>query len=295
MGGAAVQPEIAYSVTKDDLFLPCKNATFFAPGVLKSEATLCAEMARLAYCRPEANFAFNRDKITLELGRAGFVALGFFESNGGPKGEGTHCFLAQRQDRGLAIVAFRGTDKDDPSDVAADADALRIPWERGGTVHQGFASALKDVRAALEQELQNVNGRIVFTGHSLGAALATLLASVRNPSAVYTIGSPRVGDKDFVATLNGVQNYRYVDCCDIVAEVPPTILGYQHVGDAYYIDRHRSIRFAPAEAAIMEDRAAATLEYPLKYHGWKSGNLGLRQLADHSPVNYLTAIVAAQA
>ena len=293
MSELAAKPAIAYSVAKDDLFLPCKNAIFFAPGVLNSEAALCAEMCRLAYCHPDSNFSFNRDKISAELDRAGFTALGFFESQGTTQGRGTHCFVAQRKDQGLTVVSFRGTDKDDPTDVGADADALRVPWARGGTVHQGFKLALETVLPGLQQKLPSITGRILFTGHSLGAALATLLASLRNPGALYTIGSPRVGDSGFVATLNQVQNYRYVDCCDIVTQIPPPLLGYQHVGQPYYIDRFRSIRFNPPESAIDEDRAAATLEFPLQHPFWQQGNVGVRQLADHSPVNYLTAIVAA--
>jgi hypothetical protein len=31
------------------------------------------------------------------------------------------------------------------------------------------------------------------------------------------------------------------------------------------------------------------VEYLLKY-AWKSGNVGVRDLADHAPINYVTAI-----
>ena len=179
---------VVYSPKKDDLFYPCKNAQFFSAGTPASEPALCVELARLAYCRSDSNFAFNQAKINTELARIGFTVAAFFESQGTPQGRGTHCFVAARQDPRLVVVTFRGTDGDDPTDVADDVDALPVRWDGGGKVHSGFAKALADVRAGLAQALHSIPGRVVFTGHSLGAALATLLASVRTPSALYTFG-----------------------------------------------------------------------------------------------------------
>jgi hypothetical protein len=141
--------------------------------------------------------------------------------------------------------------------------------------------------------LHAIAGRVFFTGHSLGAALATLLATVKAPSALYTFGSPLVGDSDFVDALKNVRNFRYVDCCDIVTRIPPEALGYQHVGKPYYIARDRSVTFDPGEALIAQDRFQAFLEYPIKYHAWRGDNVGVRELADHAPVNYVSAVMAA--
>lgn len=283
---------VAYSPLKDDLFFPCKNAQFFASGKPTSDAALCVEMARLAYCRAD-DFSFNQARIKSELARAGFDVAGFFESQGTPRGRGTHCFLAMRQDRQLAVAAFRGTDKDDPTDLADDLDARPMSWERGGQVHRGFAGALAQVRGAVEQALQSIPCRVLLTGHSLGAAVATLMASVKAPDALYTFGSPLVGDSDFVATLNGVRNYRYVDCCDIVTRVPPEVFGYRHLGKPFYIAQDRSICSDPGDDFIRKDRMEAFLEYPVKYHAWHKDHVGVRELADHAPVNYVSAVTAA--
>jgi Lipase (class 3) len=284
---------IAYSPKKDDLFFPCKNAQFFSAGTPTFDAALCAELSRLAYCQIDNNFAFNQAKITTELARVGFTAAGFFETQRSKQNGGTHCFVALRNDQQLAAVAFRGTDKNDPSDLADDGNALKIPWERGGKVHAGFAGALAEVRADLEQALQRIPGRMLFTGHSLGAALATLLAGIRTPDALYTFGSPLVGDPDFVATLSSVKSFRYVDCCDIVTRIPPKGLGYMHLGQPYYIAQDRSITFDPGDDFIKKDRIEAFFEYPLKYESWRKENVGVRELADHTPVNYVTAVTAA--
>lgn len=284
---------IAYSPKKDDLYYPCKNAQFFSAGGPKSDAALCVELSRLAYCRSDANFAFNQARITTELTRIDFTLVKCFESKGTPQGRGTHCFLALSNDKKLAVVAFRGTDKDDPSDLADDCNAVKVPWERGGQVHDGFRGALADVRAELEPALQDITCRSLFTGHSLGAALATLLASIRTPDALYTFGSPLVGNSDFVATVNNVKNFRYVDCCDIVTRIPPKGLGYEHLGQPYYIAQDRSVTFDPGDSFIRNDRIEAFFEYPFKYHAWKKENVGVRELADHTPVNYVSAVTAA--
>jgi hypothetical protein len=285
---------IVYSPQKDDLYFPCKNAQFFSAGVPQSEAAVCVELARLAYCHSDTSFSLNQAKITNELSRIGFTLDGVFESQGRPQGRGTHCFLALREDQQLAIAAFRGTDKDDPTDLADDINALMVPWDRGGKVHGGFAGALAEVRADLEQALQAIRCRMLFTGHSLGAALATLLASVRIPAALYTFGSPLVGDSDFVATLTDVKNFRYVDCCDIVTRIPPEALGYRHLGKPYYIAQDRTVTFDPGDDFIKKDRIEAFFEYPFKYESWKKENVGVRELADHAPVNYVSAVTAAR-
>lgn len=284
---------IAYSPKKDDLYYPCKNAQFFAAGAPKSDAALCVELARLAYCRSETTFAFDQARIKAELSKIGFAAAGFFESQGVKLDGGTHCFVTVSNDQKLAAVAFRGTDKDDPTDLGDDVNALCVPWEGGGKVHCGFRDGLAKVLPALDNALKSVSGRLLFTGHSLGAALATLLAGIKTPDALYTFGSPRVGDADFVATLSSVKNFRYVDCCDIVTRVPPKEVGYLHLGKPYYIAQDRSVSFDPGDSFIRNDRIEAFFEYPLKYHAWKTENVGVRELADHAPVNYVTAVTAA--
>jgi triacylglycerol lipase len=126
---------IAYSASKEDLISPYKGAGFFPAGLPRTEGALCAEMARLAYCRGSSGFAFDQDRIVNILSRVGFAKCQFFQSVGHFHGGGTHCFLAVREDgdNPLAVLSFRGTDADDPTDMATDADTIRTPWEAGGT------------------------------------------------------------------------------------------------------------------------------------------------------------------
>ena len=101
-----------------------------------------------------------------------------------------------------AISSFESFDDDDPTDLADDLNALPEEWQGGGRAHTGFAGALLDIWPQIALELQVVAGySLLFTGHSLGAAMATLAASLQTPKSLYTFGSPRVGDAAFVATL----------------------------------------------------------------------------------------------
>jgi triacylglycerol lipase len=137
---------------------------------------------------------------------------------------------------------------------------------------------------------------ILFTGHSLGAALAALAASLFGAanagSALYTIGSPRVGNPEFAATLDALEVQRYVDCCDLVTRVPPPEMGYTHVAKPNYVDRNGLITVDPSDSFTASDRAAAEIDYLLRY-AWRIGNVGVRDLADHTPVNYVWAVTAA--
>src|SRR5262249_28042845 len=105
-----------------------------------------------------------------------------------------------------------------------------------GKVHEGFRDALDVVWPDLEARLAKISpGRQVwFSGHSLGAALATLAADrYVNTRGVCTFGSPRVGDpafaKAFDTRLAG-RSLRFVNDNDVVPHVPPPLpTPYRHV------------------------------------------------------------------
>jgi hypothetical protein len=288
---------VPYSAAQQDLYFPAKSLQVFPAQQPKSEVELCAWMAWLAYRDQYPDFAFDREGIKQKLDAWGFQPAGFFESRGYERNGGTHCFAAWQDDAGmenrLSVVAFRGTDKDDPTDLLDDAEAPLVDWSGSGKVFAGFSRALQEIATELLPAVRKLDGRLLFTGHSLGAALATLLAGLIVPSALYTIGSPRVGDHDFVASLGSVKRARYVDCCDAVTQLPPALLGYAHLGDALYIDRNRELIENPPDDYVSADRLRARADYLMQY-AWKIGNVGVRDLADHAPINYITAIAAAQ-
>jgi hypothetical protein len=289
---------VPYSASQQDLYYPAKTLNSFPAHRPKSDAELCAWMALLAYRGLEpASFAFDQGTIKGKLGPLGFQSVQFFESQGHAKQGGTHCFLAIHDDavknNKLAVVSFRGTDKDDPTDLLDDVEAKLEDWNGTSQVFRGWKAALAEVRNPLLSAIQPIDYKLLITGHSLGAAMATLLASLKEPSALYTLGSPRVGDRNFVASLGGIQSFRYVDCCDVVTELPPAFLGYEHLGVPLYSDRSGNVVANPNNDFVSADRLRARADYLLQY-AWKTGNVALRDLADHAPINYITAIAAAQ-
>ena len=158
---------------------------------------------------------------------------------------------------GFVLVVFCGTEVSNPGmlfqDLLVDLD-LRPPVAPGwieGRVHRGFADAFDtvwdQVRDELERRTAGNGAKVWFAGHSLGAAVATLAVARWNaqaphvPAALYTFGSPRVGDKEFASACERgkFRIYRYVHNQDIVARVPPTLpLGYWDAGPdpVYFMD-----------------------------------------------------------
>jgi hypothetical protein len=79
---------------------------------------------------------------------------------------------------------------------------------------------------------------------------------------------------------------RYVDCCDIITYVPPKDFGDEHLGEPYYMNLARQVKFSPPQTDIDNHRTLAEKEYIEKY-AWKIGDVLLRPLADHAPGNYV--------
>jgi hypothetical protein len=203
---------------------------------------------------------------------------------------GTEAFGSRRAGDGTTLVAFRGTQPDATADLLTDARAYLAPWpESDGRVHAGFAAAaravLPDVRRWLASEPPDP-GRLVLTGHSLGAALATLAASVLQPGLTVTLGSPRVGDRAFAATVT-TELIRIVDCCDAVTDLPPPIR-YCHVGPTTYVTHDGRQIAEPTAAFVRTDRLLGRTQYSLRY-AWKKGSVMVRDFADHAPINYARA------
>jgi Lipase (class 3) len=180
-------------------------------------------------------------------------------------GQGTQAYFATNDD--FAILAFRGTEKDDPTDQLDDADLFLVPepdhrrvplqaapalWHLSRVeqwlspdaclVHRGFQRALDRVWDQVHQlvtayRTNHPAAEICLTGHSLGAALATLAFSrLADPAiSLITIGCPRVGNGAFRNRV--LENecapgiHRFVNLNDPVAHIPLESLLYRQAPD----------------------------------------------------------------
>mmetsp|Transcript_17538 Transcript_17538/g.51580 ORF Transcript_17538/g.51580 Transcript_17538/m.51580 type:complete len:553 (-) Transcript_17538:93-1751(-) len=113
---------------------------------------------------------------------------------------------------------------------------------KGVHVHAGFQNAYLAARGPvlkwLNEQREHPDQRLHISccGHSLGAALATLLAfdlgfMGRDSVELVTWASPRVGDKAFCdAFAKHVPDVARFTCgADVVPRMPPEALGFEHV------------------------------------------------------------------
>ncbi|NGQ95789.1 lipase family protein [Brevibacillus sp. SYP-B805] len=156
-------------------------------------------------------------------------------------------FVAESQD--TIIIALRGTRTFE--DNESDQDLYQVPFpfvRNAGKTHRGFTCIYQSARNELIRELNKLSTtkRLMVTGHSLGGGLAVLAAldlavntGFKNP-IVYTYGSPRVGDPDFVSRFNQTvrNSIRIFNVHDIIPTLPANAypppftkkgLFYQHV------------------------------------------------------------------
>lgn len=279
---------IAYDSSRTALYKPEQADTVFVSGAAYTPLQLAVEAARLAYIRTE-EFVDQLARLNDAMSRPGFSAVELFND----VDTGTQGFACFRASDGEAIVALRGTQPDKLSDLAVDITVSMTPWyEAGGNVHAGFAAAARAISPAIKIWIAGLPGQptsLTITGHSLGAALATLIASELKPRRLVTIGSPRVGDSNFIASLAGVSEItRIVDCCDIVTELPPPIGGYTHTADPLYITSDGMLVPNAKSEYVAADRAKARAAYVLG-EAWRIGSAPVRDLADHAPMNYVRA------
>lgn len=138
--------------------------------------------------------------------------------------------------KGIA-VAFRGTRTLKIEDWIVDIQCKM----NGKGIHEGFYDAFMPLLPDISCFANGLP--TVFTGHSLGGALATVALneaySVLEGASLVTFGSPRVGNGMFAAGMNMKLDRarRYVHGLDIVPNLPMEILGYEHVSQACFLKR----------------------------------------------------------
>ena len=206
----------------------------------------------------------------------------------------TQAFLAWN-DRTI-IAAFRGTEPTALEDWMTDAQIALVHGPRGH-VHRGFQDALDVVWERLSGALSEIRrpeaGQALwFTGHGLGAALATLavarLQLIPPPEPVtglYTFGQPRTGDTEFATRFDnnmGKATYRLVHNNDVVARIPFRRMNYCHVGQVVYFDGDGKRRGETSWLEKLQDRIEGRFHDLLK-----PGTDGVK---DHAMGDYIACL-----
>jgi triacylglycerol lipase len=174
---------------------------------------------------------------------------------------------------------------------------LPTHWAAGGTVHGGFAGAFDRVKEPVLAPIDGArpDGKVLVTGHSLGAALATLTASLASQVRLVTFGSPRVGDSVFTSLIGSDRHDRFVDYLDVVTRIPPDrALGFVHGNRGHFIDRDGTVQRNLSDQDIVQRQRAAgcvnwtTVEFlaRVKAAATRGNRILVRYLTDHAPINY---------
>lgn len=283
-------PGIAYSADNTALYHPENGDIFLCSPHWPDETALAVALSQMAYLRAETSPG-QRTRLTVALSAAGFSHLRLFVDSASD----TYGF-ASCNDQGLCVVVFRGTQADHYQDFLTNLQFSFSCWPEPrdcGHVHAGFFNSAQCVLPAVTawlQEMAGIRTRLLLCGHSLGGAIANILAVDLRPNALITFGCPRVGDARFVEYLTAqpqLQITRVVNCCDAVPTVPPPFMGYEHAGYALHINHLGLLMADPDYASLKRDRAAGRKAYAAFLSANPLSSVPVRDLADHAPVNYI--------
>jgi triacylglycerol lipase len=283
---------------------PNKNYKFFEDRQhhpFKPEATTF-ELVNAGWMADFVLLAYDKKKtIQKRFDDAGLTADGFvmeFFSR-----RVTQCFVANNNK--FVVVSVRGTEIDNLRGAIVDwcrnFQMRPKPDDSGGLVHEGFMKDVAEVwndtdegrglKSYLRPLLAGSTRTLWITGHSLGAAVATLVAerAVRDAGfavrGVYTFGSPRVGDTQFRQNYEtrglNAKTFRVVYDIDIAQHLFPDA-AYRHVGKFVFIDAAGNLKTDLPEPPTKD------FEIP---RGFVADRLIIPALiADHAPIYYASHI-----
>jgi len=212
-----------------------------------------AQFARVAYCSSASIVAWDCGAPCDALKNITFL------QQGGDQGLIPLYYIAHDQDGEALVVAHEGTDAKNILSIANDAqfglvalNASRFPETAGQniTVHAGFQETFeRTADSLLAGVLAGLNStgvkKVVVTGHSLGAALATMTGAMIkdavDPSvdvSVTGFGLPRGGNEAWANFLDSQVGVTFMtNQNDPVPTVPPKFLGFQHSsGEIHIVD-----------------------------------------------------------
>ncbi|KAJ5279381.1 hypothetical protein N7478_004753 [Penicillium angulare] len=125
-------------------------------------------------------------------------------------------------------------------------------WSSWTAVRDPISKVLNETIAA------NHDYELVVTGHSLGAAVATLAAAdlrtKGHPSAtLYAYAAPRVANSALAKFITAQENnYRFTHTNDPVPKLPLLAMGYVHISPEYYITAPNNATVSASEVQVLQ-------------------------------------------
>ncbi|KAK7056891.1 hypothetical protein VNI00_002608 [Paramarasmius palmivorus] len=213
-----------------------------------------AQFSRVAYCSSAAVTSWQCGPPCDSIGKGVNVIQA-----GGDDGLVPMYFVAHDPTSNTIVVAHQGTEPKNFLSVLNDAQFLLVDLNttrftaaegKDIQVHDGFQKTFERTADGVLEGVQKGlasfgSSKVLVTGHSLGASIATLdammLKEKLDPSVQVTttvFGLPRVGNQewaDFVDATLGSSFSFITNQDDPVPIVPPRFLGYQHPSNEVHI------------------------------------------------------------
>eukprot|EP01138_Halocafeteria_seosinensis_P003081 gb/GECG01003149.1/.p1 GENE.gb/GECG01003149.1/~~gb/GECG01003149.1/.p1 ORF type:complete len:313 (+),score=31.07 gb/GECG01003149.1/:1-939(+) len=197
-------------------------------------------MSAAAYCSSQSIQSWNCGKPCEQIPMSGITVAYDSKLN-------VQAYVGRRQDSGDVVVSFRGTEPKSLKDWIDDFKYAKMsPFNEtcsgGCKVHSGFYDSYHSLRSQILSGFRQLevttSTAVHITGHSLGAAMATVAAydlkiTGYNVVQGFTFGDPRVGNKAFSQafsrTLGQSTVYRVTHWRDPVPHLPLELMDFYHV------------------------------------------------------------------
>jgi hypothetical protein len=213
-----------------------------------------------------------------------------FLQSGGDQGAIPLYYIAHDADQQQLVVAHEGTDPVKFLSILNDAqfglvalNQSRFPQNANGSiqVHSGFQETFErtadGLLAGVKAGLAATGvSKIAVTGHSLGAALATMtgmmIKDAVDPSVAVTVttfGLPRGGNPAWADFLDNNLGVTFVtNQHDPVPIVPPKALGFQHSSGEVHItdDTQQNLVACPGQDNINCSTGNSLIEFDIVNH-----------------------------
>ncbi|KAJ3741672.1 alpha/beta-hydrolase [Lentinula detonsa] len=156
------------------------------------------------------------------------------------------------------VVAHRGTNTKNLLSILTDLEIKHVDLDKsifknpnGVTVHVGFQDTFKHTSSIILTEVKKAlieyqSQSVLITGHSQGAAIATLGAVMLHEQldssvkkSVVVFGLPRMGNEhwaNYVDSTIGSEFHRVTDRKDPVVDLPPHLLNFFHPSGEIHIE-----------------------------------------------------------